>query len=984
MFTFIRTKKSVGHGVSLLALVIGSPAVAQSVDKAGSVRPADPGQAASEPSSQPGSLLANAGTPRSGKSDPASANDDIVVTGSRAVTNGAASPTPVTVVSSAQLKVSAPGNIADGVNTLPVFRGSTRPSTAGSGSPTTGSGANSLALRGLSPARTLLLLDGRRVAPTFLTGVTDANILPQGLVKRVDVVTGGASAAYGSDAVAGVVNFVLDTRYEGLKAELQGGLSSRGDAGSMKANLTVGKAFLEDKLHVVISADYWHQDGIDLDYNGRKWAEGGYGIIGAGTTSAQIVAPDVRDSLATFGGLITGCQPVGAACPINRMQFLPGGQLGSYRQGLYPNATTMSGGDGSKRRTNLMPETGFQNIFGHATFDVNDSFSVYAEGLYSHAHVKYFGTFSSNTTTASATIFNDNAFLPGTVRSQMLTNGINSFTYARVNADMGNIVYDNNTDVYRAVAGFEGTVGSNWKYSGYAQYGSSTFHAITTNNQITENYYNAADAVINPANGQTVCRSTLLGLPQGAGCVPVNLFGSGSPSAAAIDYIDDDSLLIIRTRQTVLAADMRGTLFDLPGGPLGIAFGAEYRHERGEQEVDFNGTKVRSGTGIRGFPASQNGQVGNYFLTPPQPLTGTLTVKEGYLEVNAPILKDVPLFSMLTLNGAVRYADYSSVGGVVTWKGGVIWEPIPDIRLRATRSRDIRAPNIAERFSPAIPNIGQGVNDPQQGGARFAVNTVQVGNRGLRQETGNTLVFGAVLKPRFLPGLTVSVDHFDIKISDVISLPTQQQVVDACGLSTCPLVARGADGIISLVTLPYQNLAKLNTNGEDFELEYTTRLHGLGLPGALSVRALATHTKELSLTLGTTTVNRVGDLNLAANQTVPAAVEWAGTFSASYSGDRFDFSVQERFVGSGRLDHTLNFASGFDTRVPSIWYTDLSASYRLPTRSGRFQLFAVVNNLFDKDPPITPGGAVTTPRAANASLYDFVGRFVTAGVRVAF
>lgn len=916
--------------------------------------------------------------------DAASAqNRDIIVTGSLTIKNGAASPTPITVASAEQLNIGAPGNLADAVNLLPLFRGGPRPSSAGSGSPTTGAGANLLSLRGLSPFRTLVLLDGRRIVPTTLTGATDANLLPQGLVKRVDVITGGASAAYGSDAVAGVANFILDGGFTGFKANLQGGASSRGDAGSMKASATAGFGFAGGRGHILLSGEYWHQQGIDLDYNGRAWAEAGWGVISARPGSPELVlASNVRDSLATEGGLITACQPVASPCPIRLQQFAPDGGRIPFRQGQFVTPTMMSGGDGSARRTNLLPENGFENIFARVSFDLDDETRIFAEGFYSHSRVDYYGTRSSNVSTGSATIFSDNAFLSDALRAQMAANGINSFTLSRVNTDFGDIRYVNNTDTYRGVAGIDGSLGASWKFSVYAQYGESKLRALTKNNQIVENFYNAADAVINPANGQAVCRSTLLGLPTGGGCVPINLFGQGAPSAQAIDYVTATSVIDTKVEQAVVAGVIRGDLFALWGGPLAVATGIEYRREKASLAVDANGSKVRSGLGIRGFPAAQNGQVGNYFLTPPQPLRGSFNVKEAFVEVNAPLLADRPFFQSLQVNGAVRYADYSSVGGVWTWKAGATWQPADSIRFRVTRSRDIRAPNIQERFNPAVPAIGQGVNDPQNGGVRYSVTQLTTGNLNLRQETADTLVFGGVFTPTFLPGFYASVDIFDIRINDVIAQRTVQQVVDGCGQSACDIVQRNSDGTINIVVTQNENLARLRTRGEDFEVGYTTALDGVGIPGRISLRGLMTHTKELSIKLGNTTVDRVGSLNITPTANVPSGVEWAGSLSATYSGSRLNLAWQQRYIGSGRLDSTLVYAPGVDTRVPRVWYTDVTASYRLPTQSGKLEFFATINNLFDKAPPITPNGAITTPRAANAILYDFLGRYITMGVRL--
>lgn len=911
---------------------------------------------------------------------------DIVVTGSRAITNGASAPTPLTVISAGQLVAASPGNLAEGVGQLPVFRGSTRSSSAGSAGTVLGAGASLLTLRALGAFRTLVLLDGRRVTPSQPTGATDANLIPQSLVKRVDVVTGGASAAYGSDAVSGVVNFVLDTKFTGIKANLQGGISSRGDAGTMKAGLTIGKSFADDRLNIVFAADYLNQEGIGVEnFGGRQWAEAQWGVIGVNTTStALIVAPNVRDALATGGGLITGCAPAAAACPLNRMQFLPGGGLAPYNQGTFVTSATMSGGDGSLRRTNLTAGFEVTNFFGRIQYEIAQDTVVYAEGLYGKLHNHYFGSNSGALGTSPLTIFADNAYLSNAVRTTMTNNGIASFTMARTNFDFGGSYYTNDTATVRGVLGIDGGLGGGWKYSVYGAYGKTTFDLLTSNNMNVENFYNAADAVFAP-NGSIVCRSTLLGLARGNGCVPVNLFGEGAPSGAALNYILRTTYLNTKLDQLVAAATIRGEPFELWAGPVSFATGIEYRRETYDQTSGPDNAITRTGSDIRGYPAAQRNQLGAYLLSPAQAFNGSFSVKEGFAEVNVPLLKEVTGFQSLSFNGAVRYADYSTVGGVVTWKGGVNWEPLDGLRFRGTRSRDIRAPSINELYSPAVPVTGQPVNDPQNGGARFTVVQINQGNPNLKEETANTLSLGVVVRPRFLPGFTASVDYFDIEINDVIAPPTRDSVVDSCGLSTCAAVIRNPDGTINSVNTRQQNLARLRTNGEDYEVGYVTRLNGLGLSGTLATRLLVTHTRHLQLTTGGLTVDRVGDLNVTPGANVPpGAAEWSGALSIDYRSERLHLFLQERYIGSGFLDKTQTYDARQDTRVPAVFYTDLTVGYTPKTLSGNMEFYFTVNNLFDKDPPITPNGSNTTPRAANGALYDFIGRNYTAGIRFKF
>jgi hypothetical protein len=237
----------------------------------------------------------------------------------------------------------------------------------------------------------------------------------------------------------------------------------------------------------------------------------------------------------------------------------------------------------------------------------------------------------------------------------------------------------------------------------------------------------------------------------------------------------------------------------------------------------------------------------------------------------------------------------------------------------------------------------------------------------------------------FLHGLRASVDYFDIKIDDVIAPPTRDSVVNGCGLSACADVIRNPDGTINSVVARQQNLAQLHTRGEDYEVGYVTRTDGIGLNGTFSTRLLLTHTRKLALTTGTLTVDRVGDLNVTPGANVPpGAAEWAGSLSLDYRSERLHLFLQQRYIGSGFLDKTQNYDPRQDTRIPRVFYTDFTIGYTPPTLGGKMELYATVNNLFDKDPPITPNGANTTPRAANGALYDFIGRAFTAGVRFNF
>lgn len=895
---------------------------------------------------------------------------EVVVTGSRVVRDGSAAPTPVTVVAQEQLQLAAPATVADALNQLPVFQNSLRPSTTGSSATgAAGNGGNYLSLRSLGPNRTLVLLDGRRM-PSNASGWTDVNLFPQLLLQRVDVVTGGASAAYGSDAVSGVVNFVLDRNFQGLKAEGQWGTSRYSDGDSYRFGAAAGTALMDDKLHLTASVEHYHNDGIFLDYGGRKWAEAGWGIIpNPSGTPGQVFARDIALPNSAVGGVIS------APGPLAGIIFGPGGQPQTFRYGTLRTATVMSGGDGARPRTNLETSIETTTAFAHARYDVSDTLSLYAQFAGSRVQTAF--QTSEGSQINPITIFSGNAYLPAAIQSVMTAQNIASFTMGRLNSDFGGGISDNVTDTTSFTVGFEGKFNSTWAYSGYYATGHASQDRTQAPNTVMENYYRAADAVRAP-NGSIVCRSTLTNPTDG--CVPINLFGDGSPSPAAIDYVTDVTFAHQTNDQDVAALDFRGELFNMPAGPIGVAFGVEWRKESTKQTVDPISASTINGTNIRGLPASLVGRPGGFWTNNPQPLEGSFNVKEGYVEVAVPLLKDVSFAKALDFNGAIRYADYSTAGGATTWKLGLTYEPFEGLRLRGTRSRDVRAPNLAELFTSSQQTIGTPVRDPFRGGVLGSVTRRTTGNLDLTPEVADNFALGVVYQPTWLPGFTASVDYYDIKIKDAITAPLAQDIVDGCfrgDSALCDLILRETSGVIAIVVTPTLNVAKRNAEGIDFEFSYRRAV----MEGELTLRALATYTMHFSETNQGVTIDRAG--TLGPTNGVP---EWRATFSARYKQGPFSAYVQHRWIDSGLYDGTFSPAqlSEADNSIPSRHYTDVTLSYDLPVSWKKAQAFVSVNNLFDKDPPIVPTGAVTTPRATNGYLYDMLGRYYTVGLRLAF
>lgn len=882
---------------------------------------------------------------------------DIIVTGTRVARDGYRAPTPTTVVTADSFQQAAQPTVVDFVNTLPALSGSATPRNTG---PTVGGGiggANFLNLRNLGVNRTLVLLDGRRVVSAATLGAVDINTLPTGLLSRVDIVTGGASAAWGSDAVAGVVNFVLDTRYSGVKGEVSSGISEYGDARTFRATLSAGTGFADGRGHFLVSAEYVNNGSVDRA-NSRPWFEG-YKIVNnpafvAGNGQPRLVlAPNVGLSNATFGGLIT-------TGILRGTQFLPGGTPAPFDFGQLAGAYKLDGSPSDiAGNTQLLAPLEYGTIFARASFDLSDSLSFFAEGSYgksitSYISVPYFRLGNLN-------ISQDNAFLDAGLRTRLLASGATSFTMGRINQDFGNSNAYNRREVYRGVVGASGSLGGGWTWDAYYQHGQSDVLNLARNNPVVARYNLAADAVRNPA-GQIVCRSTLTNPTNG--CVPVNLFGDGSVSPAAINYITGTASQAIRLNQDVAAATLRGEPFSLPAGAVSLAAGVEYRREAFTADAD----PISIANGF---------WLGNY-----KPASGSYDVKEAFLELVAPIVKSDGFLRSLELNGAARITDYSTSGSVVTWKVGSTAEILDSVRLRGTISRDIRAPNLNDLFLGGTVTQASIVDT---NGANYVILRRQTGNANLRVEEAMTYSGGIVLEPSFVPGLSFSVDYFKINIKDAIASLTIQQISDGCASGTtvlCQYITRGATGLITEITATALNLAEEKTSGVDIEASFRRSLADLGIassPGAITLRALATYVNDRVIELPGLRIDYAGEVS---DFSLP---KWRGIASLNYDDDSMSLTLTGRYIGRAVFSNT--FVEGItiaNNRVPSVVYFDANATFKVPTsdRNG-FEFFVSAQNLFNTAPRIAP--TITIQQQANygtnPTVYDTLGRQFLAGMR---
>lgn len=941
------------HSAGVLAIVMASAAPAYAQD-------ADLGN-------QPATSAEISGN--SGGAEAEVADSDIVVTGSRIGASGFNTPTPVTVAAAETLKEAAPGNLADGLNQLPVFAGSIKSSNSLPTAANRNIGQNLLNLRGLGPTRTLVLLNGQRMVANNVLGSVDINVVPQGLVSRVDVVTGGASAAYGSDAVAGVVNFVLNTSLVGFKGEVQTGLSTFGDARQFSASLAYGAATSDGEGRFIVGVDVFDQKGIGpLKPTGRDFFDNAEGtIVIPNGTPRQYNARQVRSGQATYGGLIVSGPLVGT-------QFLGNGATSTFNYGN-PGASNyawVDGGDGAKGTLGLLPGQKRLSAFLRAEHDLGENLTAFAEGLYARSHTDQEAFYNYATTAlAQYTIYRDNAYLPASIAARMDAAGITEFKMGRAESELPLVHNVAKTDVYHAALGLRGSIGDRWKFDVGYTFGQTDQFMANTGMSVARNAFAAADAVRN-ASGQIVCRSTLAGLDPG--CTPRNLFGVQPVNQAVSDYVTDDSYLNLRLRQQVFNANLRGDLGDdfQIAGPIAVALGLEYRKESAFQTVDAISPTKNDFTGIRGAPAAINGVQGPFRFFNPLPFSGQYNIKEGYFEVGLPVLKDSAL-GTLDLNGAVRYADYSTAGGVTTWKTGANWELTDWLRLRGTLSKDVRAPNLQELYNPGLKTSGN-VSYPGQG--TLPTTTFLRGNLDLKPERARTFTGGIVLKPAFVPRLQLSVDYYTIKVTDAIGFFSEERIIREC---TAGNAAQCAQLVVSggtlVVNRGYVNQSQQTVAGIDAELSYKTELAG----GDLGVRLIGNHgLKNESVTPGSAPTIALG---------LPSAPKWGGLVQVDWKKGPLGVFIQERYLGSARQGSDTPWIDGKDIangKIPAVFYTNVNINYDLGIGSGKQQLFVSVQNLFNRRIPFGAFGTSSSFASSFNAAYDVMGRYFTAGARVSF
>ncbi len=975
----------------------------------------------------------------------------IVVTGSRLRTDGSQTPIPVTVVGAEALDAMGAGGLIEGISQLPQFFGNQSVAAvqssgvSGHGFFNRG-GYGNLDLRGLGPNRTLTLLNGHRVISSGPFGGVDINTFPDAMVQSVETVTGGASAAYGTDAVAGVVNFLLDKKFTGFRASLQGGVSDRGDNGNYEASAAYGTK-IGDRGHFLISGEIGSQDGVH-SFRDRDWYQA-WGIINGRAY------PNVVSANASFSGVIRS-----AGTSIDGMEFTRDGAaitpfirgaVGSGATGTPPAVHSITdGGSGdyiSSDPYTLFPDASRNSIYAYADYEVADGVTVFAQYMRGQNRTFRYndptGSFSGTPT--AATIFADNAFLPQSLRDTMAANNIASFQLRKMGsfADLAEHAWLRDDNVMNSFSGgltwdisSDGFMGG-WQADLYYQYGTNKRKAWQSGLRV-DRIFAALDAVdegeytTGVANGNVVCRVSMFG-DAFPGCQPINLFGQGNASAAAIDWVTGyeagetittpiyyadsgfdrgDSMTFTsgqaklnttRMRQHVAEFSMNGDLAQGWAGPISLAFGGSFRRESILQLVEDPANP--SSNHATGHPVLCNGEapglrgvsqadcvntVGTQYSKVSN-IKGAINVYEAFAETLIPLLADTGPVNAANLHLAGRWANYSGSGTVWAYKAGLDVELFDFLRLRGTYSRDVRAANLSERFDRT--GGAATLDDPRTTVVEaINVTTVSGGNPNVLPEKADTLTAGMVIRPAGLPGLSVSLDYFDIKVKGAIDRLGPQAVLNGCLAGNdpelCSMVTFNADDVPIIVADTYINVNQNRVRGLDLEANYDTRLSLFGPDERLALRGFASWLFENSETFSNgTMIDRAGQTGMQTDGTPYGLPDFKATANATYSVGNFSAFLQGRYISPGTQENNPPIANFEANHVDSAFYLDLRLTQKFDIgNAGSLEAFFAVTNLTDTDPPRTPYYSAFAAHAiqTNSVLFDLLGRRYTTGLRLAF
>ncbi len=949
------------------------------------------------------------------------AEDVVIVTGSRLARTDLSAPSPTVVVGSDAIANSGDVTVESLLYEYPQLAAGNTSQVNANG----GQGILTANLRALGPTRTLVLVNGRRFVPAGSAGSVDLGTIPRALVERVEIITGGASAVYGSDAIAGAVNFILKDNFEGIQGTYQYGQAFEGDGANHSVELMAGGEFADGRGYAVVYGSYSQRDPVFMA--DREFAAESVNIGADGSLipfgSSNIPGTRIGLGSADIAGLNgVDLTPTGSCTALQGVRFGEGGVVEPYCQ--------PEDGYNFSTLNYLIRPLEREQVVGLAHYDLTENVQAYMETHYVNSRNSYqqaeesFGLRTPGLTDQFGNAiqgilipdYATNPVLSAPVRQFLIDNpqlfDVGGARYAgngiipnmgsagdaiiegtgRRGVETGPRHYDFERDALDFTVGLRGDFdgfGSTWSWDVFGQYMRSRTDSVTEGQYSQTRLTLGLDA-IDDGMGNAVCRVQILG------CVPVNPFGLDSISPEAGAFIATQRTFRERFKRQIVGGSITGSLFDLPAGSVETAFGFEYRRDEFDHTPGATDLAGEYGTGSDSITK------------------GSFDVYEVFGETRLPILQD-SFAGDFAIEGAVRYSDYSNFGGATTWKVGGEWAPVDAIRFRAAYNRAFRAPNIGELFSPITQGFTAG-DDPcdinfspsaavqafcvDQGVPASDIDTFQQintgfdgqggGNPNVGPEKSKTLTIGAVIQPPFIEGLNMTVDYFDIKIEDGIAAIDAGTTVRTCyelldpTHPTCQAISRSASsGQITLVRTNLSNLGSISVRGVDAQADY-----GFDLPGSLSVadgnaQIVLTATagwlfKRESVVVGAASIDCAGYFaGGCTGQTVYGVPDFKANFSAQYNSGPISFRAGLRLIGS------MEPYPGVVTPLEGTGmtkYVDISTNVRL---AEEVEIFGGIDNLLDKQPPILGfpfGGDANT----DVTIWDTVGRRFFVGVRATF
>jgi outer membrane receptor protein involved in Fe transport len=937
--------------------------------------------------------------------------EEIVVTGSRIARPEYDNPAPVYTYDSRAIEESGSVVLGDTLSRLPQL-GASATSGINANNPQT-VGTVNLDLRRLGVNRTLVLIDGQRqVGADDGTGAVDINTIPSNLIDRVEILTGGASAVYGADAVTGVVNFILKHDYQGASINVQYGDASEGGPNATNVNAIAGTSFGDNRGNITVGVDFSSNTAIEADDRSFRRASGFFVSNPANPNAlpgspSYVFRSPVFEPYYSSNGLVHDFENAncnGANCSkTNVFQLARGGNIEPFNDGILTdygyNALSGSGELAGPLYGNaFLPQV--QRI----VFDVGSHYA-WSDFLTTYGDIKFARSASSAEEAYNFSSFPveaDNAFLSPQGRALLASLGADSFTDNRTNEDIGRPLVEDVRETYRIVAGMRGNLNPSLKFDTSFEFSSVNNSSTTSNDLFGNRLFAASDAIVGP-NGQIECRVTaqqaagqVPKLPDGTpapdyavqGCVPFNVFGNNAASAAAKQWVTASYTNVDREDQLVANATVSGdtkNLFVLPAGAISFAGGVEYRRETSSATPDALVA------------------LGLFSDATATALSGSYNVKEGFAEFSAPIAKQLPFAEDLEVTGAYRYSDYSTIGSTNTWNAGLVWAPIKDIRVRGSISEAIRAPNIGELYG-AQGVTSQFANDPcsamyiNSGTTTRKANcqalgisgtglagpfnnfgVVSGGNPTLFPERSRSYTAGFVLQPSLMPHFDVSVDYWNYDISDAISSAGLQEILDNCvdapslDPNTCSLIKRNpTTHQITEVSATEGNFAALKADGVDIKSDYRYPIPG----GELRLDFASTYTAGYKVYPFQAFPNVA--YNYAGFLRAPGVPRVNGQLALSANFHSVDFTYRVRGSSGSYYDSPASFATNADVYSPgkSPFYKvqDIYLQYRV---SDILRVYGGINNIAQQYPPFGLTGASGT-----SGIFDNIGRYFYAGIRI--